>query len=262
MSDTPMTHIPEGLPALDERARFTAFLDEAAAHFESLPTNGEDRAHWANVTNAATCRKIAAYIAALPADKTDAVGVPVAEVYQNGTRLCWTKAGLRWDWPDGTKLYAAPPAPQPEPEPEPDIWQHRSRLKGKGVLWSSWRDGRIPKNWSSPQWEHEERGLYLLPPVAPQPEPAADATLADHERAVLLKAHDAERLSRRQAETETERQRSRAEAAEKALAEEREACARIAREAADNPLFDLTAHQAAQVGDFISAAILARGGQS
>lgn len=33
------------------------FLEEAAEYFEHRPTNGEDRAHWANVYNAENCRK-------------------------------------------------------------------------------------------------------------------------------------------------------------------------------------------------------------
>lgn len=33
------------------------FLEEAAKYFEHRPTNGEDRAHWANVYNAENCRK-------------------------------------------------------------------------------------------------------------------------------------------------------------------------------------------------------------
>jgi hypothetical protein len=39
-----------------------AFLEETARYFENRPTGGEDRAHWANVYNAATCREIAAVI--------------------------------------------------------------------------------------------------------------------------------------------------------------------------------------------------------
>ncbi len=35
------------------------FLRRAAAYFENRPTEGEDRAHWANVYNAENCRKIA-----------------------------------------------------------------------------------------------------------------------------------------------------------------------------------------------------------
>lgn len=33
-----------------------AFLTEAARYFESRPTDGEDRAYWANVYNAENCR--------------------------------------------------------------------------------------------------------------------------------------------------------------------------------------------------------------
>lgn len=43
----------------------TGFLEEAARYFENRPTNGEDRAHWANVQNAENCRKVAAHVAAL-----------------------------------------------------------------------------------------------------------------------------------------------------------------------------------------------------
>lgn len=45
----------------------TAFLEEAARYFENRPTNGEDRAHWANVQNAENCRKVAAHVATLTA---------------------------------------------------------------------------------------------------------------------------------------------------------------------------------------------------
>ena len=52
-----------------------AFLRDAAKYFDNQPTNGEDRAHWANVYNAMNCRRIADRLdaidgkwAALPAD--------------------------------------------------------------------------------------------------------------------------------------------------------------------------------------------------
>lgn len=35
------------------------FLEEAAQYFGKRPTNGEDKAHWANVYNAEACLKIA-----------------------------------------------------------------------------------------------------------------------------------------------------------------------------------------------------------
>lgn len=41
------------------------FLIAAAGYFEKRPTNGEDRAHWANVYNAANCRRIARRIEVL-----------------------------------------------------------------------------------------------------------------------------------------------------------------------------------------------------
>ena len=34
------------------------FLQDAARYFENRDTQGEDRAHWANVYNAENCRKI------------------------------------------------------------------------------------------------------------------------------------------------------------------------------------------------------------
>jgi len=40
------------------------FLDDMAAYFDKAPTNGEDKTHWANVYNAANCRKAAAFIRA------------------------------------------------------------------------------------------------------------------------------------------------------------------------------------------------------
>lgn len=39
-----------------------SFLGEAALYFGTRSTNGEDKAHWANVYNAANCQKIAALI--------------------------------------------------------------------------------------------------------------------------------------------------------------------------------------------------------
>lgn len=38
--------------------RAVKFLDDAARYFENRPTNGEDRAYWANVYNAENCRDI------------------------------------------------------------------------------------------------------------------------------------------------------------------------------------------------------------
>lgn len=46
---------------LVERAKF---LEDAAKHFENMPTKGEDRAHWANVYNAKNCREISALLTA------------------------------------------------------------------------------------------------------------------------------------------------------------------------------------------------------
>jgi hypothetical protein len=40
------------------------FLLEAARYFERRPTGGEDAAHWSNITNAMTCRRIAALLEA------------------------------------------------------------------------------------------------------------------------------------------------------------------------------------------------------
>ena len=44
----------------EEIKRQIDFLEEAARYFETRPTKGEDRTHWANVYNAENCRKIAA----------------------------------------------------------------------------------------------------------------------------------------------------------------------------------------------------------
>jgi hypothetical protein len=57
--------IEDGGPA---EAGLVAFLNEAARYFEKRPTNGEDRAHWANVFNAENCRKAAAEITRLRAE--------------------------------------------------------------------------------------------------------------------------------------------------------------------------------------------------
>lgn len=42
------------------------FLGEAARYFRNRPTDGEDRAHWANVYNAETCERIRDWIEAQP----------------------------------------------------------------------------------------------------------------------------------------------------------------------------------------------------
>lgn len=52
---------PEAVPA-----GWVVFLEETARYFERRPTGGEDAAHWANVANAETCRKIAAMLSAAP----------------------------------------------------------------------------------------------------------------------------------------------------------------------------------------------------
>ena len=50
-----------------------AFLEEAARYFESRDTHGEDRAYWANVYNAENCRKSAAAIRSLMAERDEAL---------------------------------------------------------------------------------------------------------------------------------------------------------------------------------------------
>jgi hypothetical protein len=44
---------------MSEDERLMQWLEDAARYFEARPTIGEDAAHWANISNAATCRKIA-----------------------------------------------------------------------------------------------------------------------------------------------------------------------------------------------------------
>jgi hypothetical protein len=43
-------------------AEAVGFLMIAANYFERRPTNGEDMAHWSNITNAENCRRTAALI--------------------------------------------------------------------------------------------------------------------------------------------------------------------------------------------------------
>lgn len=45
-----------------DRDAMLKFLEDTAQYFENRPTNGEDRAHWANVYNAENCRKIATFV--------------------------------------------------------------------------------------------------------------------------------------------------------------------------------------------------------
>jgi hypothetical protein len=51
------------------------FLREAARYFGNRPTDGEDRAFWANVTNAEACTRIADMLGALPKPKVKPVRI-------------------------------------------------------------------------------------------------------------------------------------------------------------------------------------------
>jgi len=53
----------DATPLANDTDKDIAFLLEAARYFEKRPTNGEDAAHWSNVANAASCRRIAASLA-------------------------------------------------------------------------------------------------------------------------------------------------------------------------------------------------------
>jgi hypothetical protein len=57
-SDTPDT-------SAETVERLAEFIAEVARYFAARPTGGQDMAHWANVTNAESCRKIAATLRAL-----------------------------------------------------------------------------------------------------------------------------------------------------------------------------------------------------
>lgn len=54
--------------AVEAGRDLAAWLQAAATYFEKRPTNGEDRAHWANVFNAENCRAAAAEITRLRAE--------------------------------------------------------------------------------------------------------------------------------------------------------------------------------------------------
>lgn len=60
-----MTDTPEPDTSTDAVERLAVFAAEAARYFEGRPIAGEDSAFWANVTNAETCRKIAATLRAV-----------------------------------------------------------------------------------------------------------------------------------------------------------------------------------------------------
>jgi hypothetical protein len=60
-----------------------AFLLDAARFFDNADTGGEDRAHWANISNARRCREIADRLDAL--SNPEAQAAPVAE---------WTRTDL------------------------------------------------------------------------------------------------------------------------------------------------------------------------
>mgnify|MGYP007028080193 CR=1 FL=1 len=64
-----------------------AFLEEAARYFERRDTQGEDRAHWANVYNAENCRKIAKRLAALQSP-TDKEGDRLLRAVRSGIAFC------------------------------------------------------------------------------------------------------------------------------------------------------------------------------
>lgn len=59
-------------PAPDDEA-LCAFLTEAAGYFEGRPTGGEDKAHWANVTNAENCKRAAARLRSMAGDLAEAL---------------------------------------------------------------------------------------------------------------------------------------------------------------------------------------------
>jgi len=62
-----MSRIEDG-EAVEAGRDLVAWLEGAAAYFEKRPTNGEDRAHWANIFNAENCRAAAAEITRLRAE--------------------------------------------------------------------------------------------------------------------------------------------------------------------------------------------------
>ena len=49
----------------EDDAKLVKWLEDAARYFEARDIHGEDNAHWANVFNAETCRKIAARMSQL-----------------------------------------------------------------------------------------------------------------------------------------------------------------------------------------------------
>ena len=71
-----LAHLPAGSEAVKPGAKDAQFLLDVADYFERRPTNGEDRAVWANTYNAENCRRIAAMLAALGG----ALGTPVRVV--------------------------------------------------------------------------------------------------------------------------------------------------------------------------------------
>lgn len=73
MSDPEAPVTGETDTSTPEVQKLAAFAMQGARYFESRPTGGEDAAHWANVTNAETMRKIARCTAALAAERDAAL---------------------------------------------------------------------------------------------------------------------------------------------------------------------------------------------
>lgn len=89
------------------------FLQQAASYFEKRPTNGEDKAHWSNVSNAENCRKAATALEALSRQGS---AEPVGWAPKGFKSGGYTYSSPDLAGPDPFPLYAAPPAQPSESE--------------------------------------------------------------------------------------------------------------------------------------------------
>lgn len=89
---------------LTELEALVEFLESAAKYFETCNTQGEDRAHWANVYNAGNCRKAADAITQLTRERDEA-RAEVERLREGVGQICidsnpdWK---VRRVYPDGT----------------------------------------------------------------------------------------------------------------------------------------------------------------
>lgn len=88
-----MTDAPHDTPPTS----YAAWLDECAGYFERRDTHGEDRAFWANVTNAESARKIKSALAERDALLKEAMEALTSIDDEIDTEMCVLRAGTMRD---------------------------------------------------------------------------------------------------------------------------------------------------------------------